>query len=131
MDEVYEIINLIKPDNIKYSLKQLFPNCKKNKISVYILGIIHLLIVIIITLGIFIKPSYLIYYIIYLIIILTTYIIYDNKCIITNITDKLSNMNTYPIKISIKTAKKFLYFQIVIATLFILFPKISLYHLIN
>ena len=131
MNEVYEIINLIRPDNIKYSLNQLFPNCKKNKLSVYFLGIIHLLIVIIITLGIFIKPSYLIYYIIYLSFILITYVIYDNKCIITNMTDKLSNMNTYPIKISIKTAKKFLYFQIIIASLFILFPKISLYHIIN
>lgn len=131
MNEVYEILNLIRPENIKYSLKQLFPDCKKNKVSVYIFGIIHLLIVLIITLGIFIKPSYLIYYIIYLITILTTYIIYDNECIITNITDKLSDMNTYPIKISIKTAKKFLYFQIILATLFILFPKISLYHLIN
>ena len=131
MNEILEILNLIRPENIKYSLNQLFPNCQKNKISVYILGIIHLLIVFVITFGIFLKPSYLIYYIIYLSIILISYIVYDNKCVITNITDELSNMDTYPIKISIKTAKKFLYFQLVIAILFILFPQKALYSLIN
>ena len=131
MNEILEILNLIRPENIKYSLNQLFPNCQKNKISVYIFGIIHLLVVFVITFGIFLKPSQLIYYIIYLSIILISYIVYDNKCVITNITDQLSNMNTYPIKISIKTAKKFLYIQLVIAILFILFPKKSLYYLIN
>ena len=131
MNEILEILNLIRPENIKYSLNQLFPNCQKNKISVYIFGIIHLLVVLIITFGIFLKPSYLIYYIIYLSIILISYIVYDNKCVITNITDQLSNMDTYPIKISIKTAKKFLYIQLVIAILFIIFPHKSLYSLIN
>ena len=127
MNEIKEILSIIKPENIKYSLKQLFPDCKQNKKIVHLFGLIHIILVVIIVLGIFLKPSYLKFFIFYLCFVLFTYLIYDNQCIVTKLTDKLSNMNTYPIKISIKTAKKFIYFQLVLSILFLLVPKISLY----
>ena len=127
MNEIKEILSIIKPENIKYSLKQLFPDCKQNKNIVHLFGLIHIILVVIIVFGIFLKPSYLKFFIIYLCFVLLTYLIYDNQCIVTKLTDKLSNMNTYPIKISIKTAKKFIYFQLVLSILFLLVPKMSLY----
>ena len=129
MNEIKEILNIVRPSNIQYSFHQLFPNCENNKLTVYLFGLVHIAIVLIIIFGIFLKPPYLKYYTMFLMGTLISYIIYDNRCIITEITDELSKMNTYPIKISIKTAKKYIYFQLVLSLFFIIYPHKSFYHL--
>lgn len=124
----YEDVNYIY---IKKVFETLFPKNINNKHIVYIISFVHFLGGLIIGLGIFIFPNDLLYlYIIYLLIILLSYQIFDGYCFMTLLSNKYSGRSDSPLCIRKSTAILFVFINIFIAIFAIYFPKKSLHYLL-
>ena len=75
----------------KSSMKELFPSDTKNKFLVYLTGIVHLIGALYIKYGFLTPPKYIHIYVIYLISIIMSYFILDEKCFMNDIVLKLQN----------------------------------------
>ena len=111
---------------LHYSMKELFPRNVKKKFIIYFIGFFHLLGALIILYGpFFLKPPLLIFYIIYVIINLIGYIIFNNKCFMTLLSSYYGNNMNKPLKIRWSTFKRVLKFNLIITILGYFYPPIA------
>jgi hypothetical protein len=120
LEDVYKLHFM----NIKNTL---FSNKSKNKIRVYILSIIHVIGALVLQWGIFFKPNYLGYYFIYLLLILISYYIFNNRCFMTLISNKYSGLTGSPLYIKKNTAKNIIIINSIVALIGYLIPNLAPY----
>lgn len=123
----YEDVNYIY---LKKIFETLFPKNIKNKHIVYIVSLLHLIGGLLIGFGIFIFPNdLLLLYIIYLLIILLSYQIFDGYCFMTLLSNKYSGRSDSPLCIRKSTAIILVIINIFFAIIGIYFPKKSLHYI--
>ena len=71
------------------TLNELFPKDTKNKIPVYTLGIIHIIGALYIYHGIYTPPEYMHLYILFLITVVISYFMLNEKCFVNHLVFKL------------------------------------------
>ena len=113
------------------TLYTVFPNDVKNRGIVITINIIHILGVLLIQLGILLPPRLMKYYILYLIFLLVTYILLNNKCFMTELSNYIGGKNYNTLCIKLKDAKKILIVYLVIGIIFEVFPQYSLYTILS
>ena len=115
----------------KHTLTSLFPNDVKNRPIVIFVNIIHILGVLAIQFGIFLPPNSIKYYIVYLVFLLVFYILLNNRCFMTEISNYIGGKNYNTLCIKLSNAKKIMMVYLVIAIIFELFPQYSFYTLLT
>ena len=105
----------------------LFPNDIDNKFIVYLINIIHIIGVIIIQFGILLPPYLLKYYIVYIIFLFISYILLNNRCFMTILSNYFGNKNYNSLCIKMNEAKYILGIYLFVAIFFYLYPKYSIY----
>ena len=111
---------------LHFSMRQLFPKKSKNIILVYIIGFFHLLGAVILQYGpFFLLPSFLPYYIFYVIVNLIGYYIFDDKCFMTLLSNYYGKLGDQPHRVRWSTFKKVLIFNLIISIFGYLFPIIA------
>ncbi len=113
------------------TLSSLFPTDVKNRPVVITINILHILGVLVIQLGILLPPQYIKYYIIYLVLILVSYIILNNRCFMTEISNYIGGRNYNSLCIKLKDAKKILILYLIIAIVFEVYPQYSFYTILS
>jgi hypothetical protein len=107
-----------------YSFKQLFPKKGNNLLIVYIIGIFHLLGGLLIHYGPFIlSPNNLILYILFLIMNLFGYYIFNNNCFMTLLSNYYSKNKEYPNTMRWSLFKSIIVFNLIISIIGVIFPK--------
>ena len=124
LEDIYKL-------HFKNTMNVLFPKKIRNKLVVYFISLLHIIGALFLQWGIFLKPKYLFYYFIYLLLILFSYYIFDNHCFMTLISNKYSGIKKTPLYIKKKTAKNIIIINSIIALVGLLMPKISLYNIIR
>ena len=124
------ILNVISRCGL-HTYTSLFPNDVNNKLSVYVVNIIHIIGVIIIQFGLLLPPNLLHYYIIYLVFLFISYILLNDRCFMTVLANYLGNKNYNSLCIKMNEAKAILFFYLIVAVIFYLYPKYSLYKIIT
>lgn len=114
----------------QHTLTALFPDDVKNRGMVILINILHIIGVLAIQLGIILPPQFMKYYIVYLVFLLSTYIILNNKCFMTELSNYLGGKNYNTLCIKMKDAKKLLLVYLVIGIFFELYPDYSLYSIL-
>ena len=76
-----------------HTYSSLFPNDVSNKYLVYFINIIHIIGVIIIQFGILLPPILLKYYIIYIVFLFISYILLNNRCFMTVLSNYFGDKN--------------------------------------
>ena len=111
---------------LHYSMKELFPPDTDNKNIVYLIGFFHLLgAIIILYAPYFLVPPFLIFYIIFVIINLIGYQIFNNRCFMTLLSCYYGNKKNKPLKIRWTTFKNVLKFNLFISILGYFFPTLA------
>ena len=110
-----------------HTYSSLFPKDVDNKISVYTINIIHIIGVLVIQFGILLPPTVLKYYIIYIIFLFISYILLNNRCFMTILSNYYGNKNYNSLCIKMNEAKYILAIYLFIAIFFYLYPKYSIY----
>jgi phosphoglycerol transferase MdoB-like AlkP superfamily enzyme len=98
LEDIYKL-------HFKNTMTVLFPNKTRNKLVVYLISIFHIIGALVLQWGIFLKPKYLFYYFIYLLLILFSYYIFNNHCFMTLISNKYSGNKKTPLYIKKKLLK--------------------------
>ena len=114
-----------------HTINSLFPKDVENRGLVITINIIHVIGVLIIQFGILLPPFLMKYYIIYLVLILVTYIILNNRCFMTEISNYIGGKNYNSLCIKLSDAKKILIVYLAIAILFEIYPKYSIYSILK
>jgi hypothetical protein len=121
-------------NELLFILKTLFPKMSnkplKAKIFVYICAIIHIIGTIFIIIGIYFPPKYLKLYILYIILILISYYIFDGYCFLTILPNKYSGIKEIPLTITMDTARIIIVILLCIAVGELVFPKYCLYNIL-
>lgn len=115
----------------KHTLTSLFPNDVKNRSIVILVNVLHILGVLVIQFGIFLPPNAIKYYIIYLVFLLIFYILLNNRCFMTEISNYIGGKNYNTLCIKLTNAKKIMVVYLIFAIAFELFPEYSLYSLLS
>jgi hypothetical protein len=115
----------------KHTFTSLFPNDVKNRHIVILVNILHILGVLAIQFGILLPPNAMKYYIIYLVFLLIFYILLNNRCFMTEISNYIGGKNYNTLCIKLTNAKKIMVVYLVIAIIFELFPQYSFYTLLT
>lgn len=109
---------------LHYSLSQMFPNKAKNKWLVYIIGALHLLGGIVIQYAPYIlSPSYLIYYIWFIILNLIGYMIFDDKCFMSLLSNYYGELDDNPLRMRWNIFKGVIIFNLIISIIGYTIPK--------
>jgi len=124
LEDIYKL-------HFKNTMNVLFPNKSKNKLIVYLISILHIIGALVLQWGIFLKPKYLFYYFIYLLLILFSYYIFENHCFMTLISNKYSGIKKTPLYIKKQTAKNIIIINSIITLIGFLIPKMSLYTILK
>ena len=111
----------------KHTFMSLFPRNVKNWKTVYFINIIHIIGVLYIHFGLLSKPEYLKYYICYLLFLMITYILMNNRCFMTILSNYFSEKNYNMLCIKLKDAKNILFVYLALAILFYIYPQYSAY----
>lgn len=127
MNKIKEFIEY-KISNLIHIFKILFPKKTKHKFLIYFLSIYHILGVMFWMYGLFL-PRYLYpFYIFYLLLLFSTYYIFDNYCFLTLLSNRISGLKKSPLKkldMSMKTGQIILVFLIYVSLVFLIFPEYS------
>ena len=115
----------------RHTFTSLFPNDVKNRGWVILINIIHMLGVLAIQFGILLPPNMMKYYIIYLILLLVSYILLNNRCFMTEISNYIGGKNYNTLCIKLSDAKKILVVYLVLAIIFEIVPELSFYSLLT
>jgi hypothetical protein len=115
----------------KHTIDSLFPNDVKNRSLVIIVNMLHLLGVLIIQFGILLPPNLMKYYIIYLVILLVSYIMLNNRCFMTEISNYIGGKNYNTLCIKLSQAKFILAIYLFVAIFFHFLPQYSFFTLLN
>lgn len=113
-----------------HTFNSLFPENIDNKGLVYLINILHIFGVAVIQFGILLPPQYLIYYIIYLVLLLTSYVVFNNKCFMTIISNHYSKKNFNSLCIKMSEAKLILLMYLIVGVIGFVCPKYSLYNIL-
>lgn len=73
------------------TMNELFPSKTKNKILVYFFGIIHIIGFIYLHLGIYTPHKYIHLYILFLVTVIVSYFVLNEKCFVNHLVYKLRN----------------------------------------
>jgi len=114
-----------------HTYSSLFPDDVENRLSVYFVNILHIIGVIIIQFGLLLPPKFLHYYIIYLVFLFVSYLLLNDRCFMTVWANYIGNKNYNSLCIKMNEAKAILFFYLVIAVIFYLYPKYSLYSILK
>lgn len=114
-----------------HSYKNLYPGDVPNKGIVYTINTIHILGVIVIQLGLLLPPYLLNYYILYIFFLYISYIILNNKCFMTLLSNYYSGENFDALCIEMRDAKTVLLFLLLAALFFVSNPRWAPYNLIK
>ena len=115
----------------QHTFTALFPDDVKNRGWVILINILHIIGVLAIQFGILLPPQFMKYYIVYLVFLLSTYIILNNRCFMTEISNYLGGKNYNTLCIKMKEAKKLLLVYLVIGIFFELYPDYSIYSILT
>ena len=115
----------------KHTFTSLFPNDVKNRPIVILVNMLHMLGVLAIQFGILLPPSMMKYYIIYLVCLLVSYILLNNRCFMTEISNYIGGKNYNTLCIKLSDAKKILVIYLIVAIIFEIFPEYSFYTLLS
>jgi len=110
-----------------HTYTSLFPNDVDNKLSVYFINIIHIIGVIIIQFGILLPPTLLKYYILYIVFLFISYILLNNRCFMTVLSNYFGNKNYNSLCIKMNEARYILAIYLIVAIFFYLYPKYSIF----
>ena len=110
-----------------HTYSSLFPNDVSNKYLVYFINIIHIIGVIIIQFGILLPPTLLKYYIIYIVFLFISYILLNNRCFMTVLSNYFGDKNYNSLCIKMNEAKYILAIYLVVSVFFFVYPKYSIY----
>lgn len=115
----------------KHTFTSLFPNDVKNRNVVIVINILHMLGVLAIQFGILLPPTMMKYYIIYLVCLLVSYILLNNRCFMTEISNYIGGKNYNTLCIKLSDAKKILVVYLIVGIVFEIFPEYSFYTLLS
>tara|TARA_B100000123_G_C25513296_1_gene333315 strand:+ start:173 stop:568 length:396 start_codon:yes stop_codon:yes gene_type:complete len=115
----------------RHTFTSLFPNDVKNRGLVIFVNMLHMLGVLAIQFGILLPPSMMKYYIIYLVLLLVSYILLNNRCFMTEISNYIGGKNYNTLCIKLSDAKKILVVYLVLAIIFEIVPELSFYSLLT
>ena len=115
----------------RHTFTSLFPNDVKNRALVIFVNMLHMLGVLAIQFGILLPPSMMKYYIIYLVLLLVSYILLNNRCFMTEISNYIGGKNYNTLCIKLSDAKKILVVYLVLAIIFEIVPELSFYSLLT
>jgi hypothetical protein len=120
------IVNIVQKCGL-HTYSSLFPNDVSNKNLVYFINIIHVLGVIVIQFGILLPPILLKYYIIYIVFLFVSYILLNNRCFMTVLSNYFGDKNYNSLCIKMNEAKYILAIYLVVSVFFFIYPKYSIY----
>ena len=106
--------------------RALFPHDVDNMFFVLLTNITHILGVLFIIFGIFLPPYLLKYYILYIVFLFITYVLIDNHCFMTVISNYLGNKLYDALCIDMYHAKIILGMYLLLALLMYKSPEYSL-----
>lgn len=115
----------------KHTFNSLFPRDIKNWKLVYFINIIHIIGVIYIQFGLFSPPNWMKIYIAYLGFLLITYILLNNKCFMTIVSNYFSEKNYNMLCIKLENAKLFIFGYLTLAIVFFFYPKYAPFTIIS
>ena len=124
------ILNVINKCGL-HTYSSLFPDDVENKSLVYFINILHIIGVLVIQLGILLPPRYLHYYIVYLVFLFITYVLLNDRCFMTVWSNYIGNVNYNSLCIKMNQAKVILFFYLILAVIFYLYPKYALYNILK
>jgi hypothetical protein len=111
-----------------HTYTSLFPDDIDNKFIVYLINIIHIIGVIVIQIGILFPPYLLKYYIIYIVFLFISYLLLNNRCFMTVLSNYYGKKNYNSLCIKMNEARYILAIYLIIAVFFYLYPKYSIYN---
>ncbi len=111
----------------KHTIDSLFPSDVNYRPLVILINIIHVIGVLVIQFGILLPPNLIKYYIVYLVVLLITYIVLNNRCFMTEISNYIGGKNYNTLCIKLSEAKQIVIVYLVIAILFEVYPQYSLF----
>ena len=113
----------------KHMLYSLFPYDVENRFWVVLINIVHILGVLAIQFGIILPHKLLRIYILYLLLLLVTYILLNNRCFMTVISNYFGKVNYNSLCIKMNEARSILLIYLLIAIFFYYRPEYSIYNL--
>lgn len=113
------------------TINSLFPSNIENKSKVLIINLLHIIGIIILQFGVLLPPKYMKYYITYIVVLMLSYIILNNRCFMTELSNYYSGVNYNVLCIKMKNAKVLLFIYLLIAVIFDSYPQYSFYNLIK
>ena len=111
--------------------RALFPYDVENMFLVLLINLVHIFGVLLIQLGIFLPGKYIKYYILYLVLLLISYELLNNRCFMTILSNYYGNRNYNSLCIKMNEAKTLLYIYLIVGIIIYLYPKYSLYMLLK
>ena len=115
----------------RYSMNTLFPKNVKNKKIVYTINIVHIIGVLYIQLGILLPVWTLKYYVLYCTFLMITYVLLKNHCFMSIMSNYYSETNYNLLCIKMDKAKTFLAIYLLLAILFISYPRYAPFNIIK
>ena len=116
---------------LNYIRATLYPDIKKNKWLVYLIATLHVLGTLQITYGVFLPPAYLPFYLIYLLLIASSYYFFKGHCFMTLLANKYSGLKESPLHIRMKTAQIALLINIFLALIGTIYPNYSVFKIVQ
>ena len=124
------ILNLIDRCGL-HTYTSLFPSDVDNKLTVYFINMLHIVGVIIIQFGILLPPFLLKYYILYIVFLFISYMLLNNRCFMTVLSNYVGNKNYNSLCIKMGEAKTILFLYLILATYFYFVPQNSIYNILK
>ncbi len=125
-----DIINVVNKCGV-HTYTSLFPQDIENKFLVYIINIVHIIGVLLIQCGLFLPPYYLKYYILYIIVLFVSYVLLNNVCFMTVLSNYVGKRNYNSLCIKMNEARYILGIYLLFGVFFFLYPKYALYNLLG
>ena len=116
---------------IGHTFNSLFLKNVKNKEKVFFINILHIIGILLLQLGLFLPPKYIKYYITYIVVLLTSYIILNNRCFMTELSNYYSGVNYNVLCVKMTDAKKILFLYLILAIIFDSYPEYSFFNIIK
>jgi len=114
----------------RHTIYSLFPDDVKNRPLVIFVNILHIVGILVIQFGILLPPNLLKYYIVYLVVLLVSYILLNNRCFMTEISNYIGGKNYNTLCIKMSEAKSILIVYLVLAIIFEVYPQYSLFNIL-
>jgi hypothetical protein len=109
-----------------YNISNLFPKKTQNKMIVYTLGVIHLIGALVLQYAPYIlSPVNLGIYLIYALLNIIGYYLFDNRCFMTLLTNYYGKINYEPLRMRRKSFLGLIIFNMVISTIGYFAPSMA------